>query len=502
MEATNMADNISPAASEKLLTYLINELGKMKSVADENHLLRRQVNIYKLNEKSHMALKEEVIELRKQLNLKREFCKSWKKDQKLFLEREDQLIQLTKEKDFLIKQQLPYKQCTQSRRKNEDQEYTLRCQKTKTSHKIHCLELEVEKHRQQILKLKTENGKLQVEKKQLQEEKSKLFKNNTDIQHKKSELEEAMRHLKKEKNKLQDEKSVILRRESTQREKLSVMDKMYSDLEKQLEQIVTDLDKNSPNISINVSMDKPLAIAKMQEKNRKLNETLITTRKKLERKDCIISEKEKKYEKLKRRMSELLPPEKLELLQKCQFVTRDLGKKVKALMGQFNMFQAIVEEYKNENGKLFDKVANITKSYLIEKKRTCDLCEALKASGIKVPEHKPSAFQVPVSPNVLRMQSREKQVHTKMQTLKATPACLPPISQKPLLEPGIKSFALGASTISKKRIFNSKANLDLPITNKTDESHKKFPYIKFPPISSNSLQRKIFMTETSCPNNN
>ena len=145
-------------------------------------------------------------------------------------------------------------------------------------------------------------------------------------------------------------------------------------------------------------------------RNRELKEKLVNKTKiivdmsrKLERKDCIIAEKEQQCEELEGSMSRLQPASSL---AEDKWKIREQKEHIKALQGNVHMSQLKTEQYKNENEKLADKFTTNRKLYLRERRKNMDLVEASKKSGVEQPaEDKSGDTQPSISSNVLQKQS-------------------------------------------------------------------------------------------------
>ncbi len=427
MERSNFTAALILTMSEKQLQnavkHLTAELEEMKTVAQENCKLSNQINIYKWVEEENRSLKKEVDELRKQLQIRKDFSKGRKEEQEYFLEREEQLNQVTKERDILKKELQNYKhECFVLRKKSRDLEVAVSRQEKDLMERIHVLELEVEKFQKEksiwendVFRAKNHRGELAQKDKALLKEKKKCW-----------------------------------------------------DLEEKLERVTKEQDScPPPNIPVSTYFGKPSDVVKVYENSLELlvaklvtkTQQLTTKRRQVEKKDHIINEKEKKYEELKHSMSRMLPPDTLELIQECQWVIREQSKKIKDLKGEVSMFQIKAEEYKNENEKLVDKAAATKKLYLKEKRENMDLREALNKSGVKqLPGDKSGETQFLSISTVLHKQSGDKQDHAKMQTLNSNSVHLPPISNKPRVKP----VHTRAPTVTKKVTYKSEHKSVLP----------------------------------------
>lgn len=401
-----------------VVEHLTAKLDEMKTVSQENWKLSNQIDIYQLVEGENRFLKKEVEELRKQLQIRKDFSKGWKEEREYFSEREEQLNQVTKERDILRKELVNYKhECFALRTKSRDLKVALSRQEKESMLKIHVLELEVEK-----------------------------------FQKEKSIWESDAFRAKSHRGELAQKNKALLKEQ-----------KRCSDLEEKLERATKEPDSSPPpNIPVKMYLDKPSDLVKVYKNSPEFlftklvtkTQQLTTKRRQLEKKDHIINEKERKCEELKHSMSQMLPPETSELIRERQWVIREQSKKIKGLTGEVNMFKMKAEDYKNENQKLVDKAAATKKLYLKEKRQNMDLRKAFNESGVKhLPEDKSGETLLPSISDVLHEQD-----HTKMQTLNTSPVHLPPISRKP----EVKSVHTRAPTATKKVIFKPEHKSVLP----------------------------------------
>ncbi|XP_069021148.1 cilia- and flagella-associated protein 58 [Embiotoca jacksoni] len=104
------------------------------------------------------------------------------------------------------------------------------------------------------------------------------------------------------------------------------------------------------------------------QKIQSLQKRLITQSQELEERELLLQEKEKLYVELKHILARQPGPEAAEQLQHCQWTIRDRTKKLKTLIAELRMLDSKMNEYKSENQRLANELANIKKKYLSQKK--------------------------------------------------------------------------------------------------------------------------------------
>ncbi|KAM7374887.1 hypothetical protein PAMP_007521 [Pampus punctatissimus] len=104
------------------------------------------------------------------------------------------------------------------------------------------------------------------------------------------------------------------------------------------------------------------------QKIQSLQKRLITKTQELEERELLLQEKEKLYVELKHILARQPGPEAAEQLQQCQWTIRERTKKLKALIAELRMLDSKMNEYKSENQRLANELANIKKKYLSQKK--------------------------------------------------------------------------------------------------------------------------------------
>lgn len=104
------------------------------------------------------------------------------------------------------------------------------------------------------------------------------------------------------------------------------------------------------------------------QKIQSLQKRLITKTQELEESELVLQEKEKLYVELKQVLARQPGPEAVEQLQHCRWTLRERTKKLKVLMAELTVLDSKVNEYKCENQRLADELANIKKKYLSQKK--------------------------------------------------------------------------------------------------------------------------------------
>ncbi|XP_028322431.1 cilia- and flagella-associated protein 58 [Gouania willdenowi] len=99
-----------------------------------------------------------------------------------------------------------------------------------------------------------------------------------------------------------------------------------------------------------------------------LQKRLIAKTQQVEERELLLQEKEKLYVELKQVLARQPGPEAAEQLQQSQWTLRDRTKKLKALIAELRMLESKMNEYKSENQRLADELANTKKKYLSQKK--------------------------------------------------------------------------------------------------------------------------------------
>ncbi|XP_063751732.1 cilia- and flagella-associated protein 58 isoform X2 [Eleginops maclovinus] len=103
------------------------------------------------------------------------------------------------------------------------------------------------------------------------------------------------------------------------------------------------------------------------QKIQSLQKRLIAKTQELEEHELLLQEKEKLYVELKHILARQPGPEAAEQLQQCQWILRERTKKLKALIAELRMVDSKMNEYKSENQRLANEMANIKKKYLSHK---------------------------------------------------------------------------------------------------------------------------------------
>uniref|UniRef100_A0A7N8XSI7 Cilia and flagella associated protein 58 n=1 Tax=Mastacembelus armatus TaxID=205130 RepID=A0A7N8XSI7_9TELE len=106
------------------------------------------------------------------------------------------------------------------------------------------------------------------------------------------------------------------------------------------------------------------------QKIQSLQKRLIAKTQELEEHELLLQEKEKLYVELKHILSRQPGPEVAEQLQQCQWTIRERTKKLKVFsqLSELRMLDSKMNEYKSENQRLANELANIKKKYLSQKK--------------------------------------------------------------------------------------------------------------------------------------
>ncbi|GLD61873.1 cilia- and flagella-associated protein 58-like protein [Lates japonicus] len=392
------------------LKEIFDKLNFLRSTDSENNTLRLQLSIFQKNEEENKHYKKLLFELRKQLQVSNQIAKTCKDDHKFASELQEQVRQLTQENDILRKQLVHYKhECLELKKKNKDLEVTTSEEKRVLLESVHILQLEVEE----------------------------LKRNNSTLE-----------------NKLLNVK--IPGGENSQKDKALLLEKTRNyNLEREVERARKDIDSLSlkrPTV-VNIQIDSNNRVVQQDDLREKLlvkTQKLTKQRKELEKKDRTIAEKEQQCEELRRSMSRLLPPERLEEIPKYTLKIRELNEETKALKGQLGMFQQKNEEYKGEKEKLVDKIAAIKKMYFGEKRKNMDLMEVLRKYGAELPAEDKSGGSLP-KPALL-----------------CCPTCLSPISTNSQLKSEAKSAETQTLTFTNEAVLKSEKKTDItPIKTKS-----------------------------------
>ncbi|XP_067350961.1 cilia- and flagella-associated protein 58 isoform X2 [Channa argus] len=104
------------------------------------------------------------------------------------------------------------------------------------------------------------------------------------------------------------------------------------------------------------------------QKIQSLQKRLITKTQELEERELLLQEKEKLYVELKHILARQPGPEAAEQLQQCQWTIRERTKKLKLLIAELRTLDSKMNEYKSENQRLANELANIKKKYFSQKK--------------------------------------------------------------------------------------------------------------------------------------
>ncbi|XP_060941340.1 cilia- and flagella-associated protein 58 [Limanda limanda] len=104
------------------------------------------------------------------------------------------------------------------------------------------------------------------------------------------------------------------------------------------------------------------------QKIQALQKRLIAKSQELEEHELLLQEKEKLYVDLKQILARHPGPEAAEQLQQCQWLLRERTTKLKVLIAELKMLDSKNNEYKSENQRLDNELANIKKKYLSQKK--------------------------------------------------------------------------------------------------------------------------------------
>ncbi|XP_070700110.1 cilia- and flagella-associated protein 58 [Pempheris klunzingeri] len=168
------------------------------------------------------------------------------------------------------------------------------------------------------------------------------------------------------------------------RRKKSIMDKTIpntEDLRRELFHLQRELLRERTTNSILEEQLKPINIHRWRrlegsdpgkyeliQKIQSLQKRLIAKTQELEERELLLQEKEKLYVELKHILARQPGPEAAEQLQQCQWTIRERTKKLKALIAELRMLDSKMNEYKSENQRLANELANIKRKYLSQKK--------------------------------------------------------------------------------------------------------------------------------------
>ncbi|KAL7390317.1 hypothetical protein ABVT39_018730 [Epinephelus coioides] len=166
--------------------------------------------------------------------------------------------------------------------------------------------------------------------------------------------------------------------------KKSILDKTVpntEDLRRELFQLQRELLRERTRNSVLEEQLKPINIHRWRRlegsdpdkyelilKVQSLQKRLIAKMQEHEEHELLLQEKEKLYVELKHILARQPGPEAAEQLQQCQWTIREKTKKLKALIAELRMLDSKMNEYKSENQRLANELANVKKKYLSEKK--------------------------------------------------------------------------------------------------------------------------------------
>ncbi|KAF7661063.1 hypothetical protein LDENG_00270080 [Lucifuga dentata] len=131
---------------------------------------------------------------------------------------------------------------------------------------------------------------------------------------------------------------------------------------------------------------------KLIQKIHALQKRLIAKTQELEERELLLQEKEKLYVELKHILTRQPGPEAAEQLQQCQWIIREKTKKLKALIAELRMLDSKMNEYKSDNQRLANELANIKKKYLSQKKQNSEQRTRTKVEHV---ETLPQLFSKP-----------------------------------------------------------------------------------------------------------
>ncbi|XP_070839620.1 cilia- and flagella-associated protein 58 [Chaetodon trifascialis] len=168
------------------------------------------------------------------------------------------------------------------------------------------------------------------------------------------------------------------------RRKKSILDKTVpntEDLRRELFHLQRELLRERTRNSVLEEQLKPINIHRWRrlegsdpgkyeliQKIQSLQKRLIAKTQELEERELLLQEKEKLYVELKYVLARQPGPEAAEQLQQCHWTIRERTKKLKVLMAELRMVDSKMSEYKSENQRLANELANIKKKYLSQKK--------------------------------------------------------------------------------------------------------------------------------------
>ncbi|XP_047199497.1 cilia- and flagella-associated protein 58 isoform X1 [Hippoglossus stenolepis] len=168
------------------------------------------------------------------------------------------------------------------------------------------------------------------------------------------------------------------------RRKKSIMDKTVphtKDLRREMFHLQGELLRERTRNSVLEEQLKPINIHRWRrlegsdpgkyeliQKIQALQRRLIAKSQELEEHELLLQEKEKLYVELKQIMARHPGPEAAEQLQQCQWLLRERTTKLKVLIAELKMLDSKMNEYKSENQRLDNELANIKKKYLSQKK--------------------------------------------------------------------------------------------------------------------------------------
>ncbi|CAK6970929.1 NF-kappa-B essential modulator-like [Scomber scombrus] len=379
----------------------------MYAVVDENCQLKRKMLYIQQNDDRIEVLQRQVKDLKKQLEIRLDLSKKWKEEKQYYIEREEELIHVIRERNLLRSQLALYKgECLSLRERTKDLEVTSTRRETELLERICFIEHQMDKT------VKEKN----------------ILINNAQTREKE----------------LEREVSVLLSEK-----------KKYSDLEAELKMVHKELDQRvipEPNIILNLEVtpgnevvvkdqDK---VVELQGKLLSKSQDLVTKTRQLEKTSRAIKEKERQCEQMKHSMARLLPPETIDEIPKLHWIIREQCKRIKALMAEVNVHNVNAEEFKIDNEKLVEKVSEIKSLYIKEKMHNADMREALQKSGvIKVPQNTnilpPSSKTV--FPPSSDKQRKEKQGPAERKTIRSS-LRTDVKSAKPLLPSNAKKIVL------------------------------------------------------------
>nr|XP_019941068.1 PREDICTED: cilia- and flagella-associated protein 58 [Paralichthys olivaceus] len=183
------------------------------------------------------------------------------------------------------------------------------------------------------------------------------------------------------------------------RRKKSILDKTIpntEDLRRELFHLQRELLRERTRNSVLQEQLKPINIHRWRRlegsdpgkyelilKIQSLQKRLISKTQELEEHELLLQEKEKLYVELKHIMTRHPGPEAVEQLQQCQWLLRERTTKLKVLIAELRMLDSKMNEYKNENQRLANELANIKKKYLCQKKLQSELRTKTKVEELE-----------------------------------------------------------------------------------------------------------------------